>query len=470
MCTDIIEKIDKEIENARPLLVSDTIHFVSIRSVQEDPLPGAPFGEGPKKMLDEFMKIAEDDGFYVKDYGVGVVSASMKEGDADLGIWIHGDVVHEGEGWSFSPYDAVEYNGCIIGRGAGDNKGQLAAIYNLFKIFRKLGVELKYNAAIYLGSNEETGMKDIIGIPENPDAKGFLNVCEPPRLSLVPDGGFPVGYGGKGGLNIKLKSKSPLESLSFCAGDDEAPGLAVAKLYRKVQFFGDLSDCTLSEGKDELSASTPPRHGSDPDPNGNMITKLTSALIDKTDIPENDKKILSVLRDLSLDVYGEAAGISVESDIMGRLTSFPKKVAMKDGAPEIMLNIRYPAGITFEKIVEKIREFAEEREFEISEINRGVDAYIMDKECEMVRFLCDTANSVTGENSEPFTMSGGTYAHRLPNAYVFGTSANCPPEDFEKGRGGVHGIDEAVSIDRLIRMMKIYARALLGLNSFKEKK
>ena len=49
MCTDIIEKIDKEIENARPLLVSDTIHFVSIRSVQEDPLPGAPFGEGPKK-------------------------------------------------------------------------------------------------------------------------------------------------------------------------------------------------------------------------------------------------------------------------------------------------------------------------------------------------------------------------------------------------------------------------------------
>ena len=143
---------------------------------------------------------------------------------------------------------------------------------------------------------------------------------------------------------------------------------------------------------------------------------------------------------------------------------------MKDGAPEIMLNIRYPAGITFEKIVEKLSEFAEKREFEISEINRGVDAYIMDKNSDMVRFLCDTANSVTGENAEPFTVSGGTYAHRLPNAYVFGTSANCPPEDFEKGRGGVHGIDEAVSIDRLIRMMKIYARVLLGLNSFKEKK
>jgi succinyl-diaminopimelate desuccinylase len=65
-------------------------------------------------------------------------------------------------------------------------------------------------------------------------------------------------------------------------------------------------------------------------------------------------------------------------------------------------------------------------------------------------------------------MGGGTYAHNLPNAYVFGTSANRPPVDFEKGRGGVHGVDEAVSIDRLCRAMKIYARALLSLDRIKD--
>ena len=61
-------------------------------------------------------------------------------------------------------------------------------------------------------------------------------------------------------------------------------------------------------------------------------------------------------------------------------------------------------------------------------------------------------------------MSGGPYAHRLPNAFVFGMSGNLTPEDFPQGRGGAHGVDEAVSLDRLQRAMRIYARALLALN------
>ena len=39
-----------------------------------------------------------------------------------------------------------------------------------------------------------------------------------------------------------------------------------------------------------------------------------------------------------------------------------------------------------------------------------------------------------------------------------------PPADFPKGRGGAHGVDESVSLDRLQRFMRIYARALLQLN------
>ena len=147
MNCDLIEKIDSEIEAARSAVVSDTIRFVNIKSVNEPPKAGAPFGEGPKRMLDEFFDTAKRDGFFMTDYGVGVVSAAVKDGPIDLGIWLHGDVVPEGDGWTFSPYDATEYKGCIVGRGATDNKGQLAAAYNLLKIFKKLGVDLKYNVA-----------------------------------------------------------------------------------------------------------------------------------------------------------------------------------------------------------------------------------------------------------------------------------------------------------------------------------
>jgi succinyl-diaminopimelate desuccinylase len=91
---------------------------------------------------------------------------------------------------------------------------------------------------------------------------------------------------------------------------------------------------------------------------------------------------------------------------------------------------------------------------------------LLDKESSEVQMLCEIANSVTGENKEPFTMSGGTYAHRLPNAYVFGTDGGVPPADYPKGRGGAHGLDEVVSIARIKRMMKIYARTFLALNGY----
>ena len=183
-------------------------YLININSEQGVCEPGAPFGRGPKKVLDTVLQWGKEYGFYTKDYGVGVVSVGIKDSEPDLGIWAHGDVVPAGDGWNFPAYNATLYKNCIIGRGATDNKGQLAAIFNLFKIFKELGVELKYNPALYVGSNEENGMKDMVGIPGNSDAKGFVNVCIPPRLSLVPDSGFPVAYGARGLTTVKFKSKT----------------------------------------------------------------------------------------------------------------------------------------------------------------------------------------------------------------------------------------------------------------------
>ena len=118
------------------------------------PMPGAPFGLDPRRMLDTILEMGKAEGFYTADYKTGVVSISMKEGQPDLGIWLHGDVVPEGQGWLWPPFDATEYKGCIIGRGATDNKGQLCAIFHLLKIFKDFGVELNYNPALYVGSDE----------------------------------------------------------------------------------------------------------------------------------------------------------------------------------------------------------------------------------------------------------------------------------------------------------------------------
>jgi succinyl-diaminopimelate desuccinylase len=95
---------------------------------------------------------------------------------------------------------------------------------------------------------------------------------------------------------------------------------------------------------------------------------------------------------------------------------------------------------------------------------QGSPAYRMPVDTPVVKMLRDAANGVTGMHEEPFTLSGGTYANRLPNAYVFDTNANLAPKDFPKGHGSAHGVDESVSLERLQRAMRIYARALLRLN------
>ena len=461
---DILSKIDEMIEASTEKLAADTIRLVNINSEKSEPAPDAPWGIGPRAVLDEVLKMSKDAGFYTTDYNVGVVSAALKDGQPDLGIWLHGDVVAAGDGWSFPPYDATEYKGCIVGRGTTDNKGQLAAVFHLLKIFKELGIELKYNPALYVGSNEELGMQDLIGIPGNPDAKGFLNVCTPPRMSLVPDSSFPVGYGGKGAVSVVLCSKTPLHGIKLTAGLPDRPGDALAILDR-TDVPEELPKCTVTKGeKTEVSTFSPPVHGAHPDPNGNMITYISEALLDAGLVAEEDKHIFAFFKTLSKDIYGHCLNIAYEHPIMGLPRVATTRIDDADGYPEVSFRIRYPAGITLEEIEENIRKAADSFGFTTQTFAPGTPSYLMDPNAPEVKLLADAANEVTGDNKAPYTLSGGTYAHRLPNAYAFGMDGNCPPDDFPKGRGSAHGIDESVSLFRLKRAMRIYARALLRLN------
>lgn len=443
----LIARIDREIDRCREDLARDTIRLIGIKSVKGEPCPGAPFGPGPRQMLDEVMEMGRKDGFFVRDYGVGVVSLAMEEGQPDLGIWLHGDVVPEGEGWSYDPYHAVEYQGCIIGRGATDNKGQLCAIYHLLKIFRRLGIPLKYKTAMYVGSDEESGMHDVKGVEGNPDARGFIHACTPPRLSLVPDSSFPVGIGGKGGMHVTLRSRTPLHGLSITAGLKSAPGKAEAVL-----------------GEERIETFSMPRHMTRPDPEGNMITRLTEQLLARPETDGRDRPVLQMFHDLSLDVNGKNAGIFVPSETMTQLTLFAYRIETQDGVPQLTVNIRYPVETTAERILENLSAYAAGFGAEVVSCDRTIEPYLMDADDPVIARLADIANQVTGDNKKPYTLGGGTYAHLLPNAFAFGMDGCLPPQGFPKGRGSAHGLDECVSLDRLQRAMRIYARTMLALN------
>ena len=131
--------------------------------------------------------------------------------------------------------------------------------------------------------------------------------------------------------------------------------------------------------------------------------------------------------------------------------------------PEIKLRIRYPIGISCKEIIKRIEAQAKKNNFYVPSYKAGVEPYLLDEKWDVIQRLTAVSNEVTGDDAAPFVMSGGTYAHRLPNALVYGIDGCRPPKEFGDGIGCAHGIDEAVSIDYLKRAMRIYARALLEL-------
>lgn len=458
MNKELLQKIDARIESCRSDLAETTIEMVNIKSVRGEAVPGAPFGEGPRKVLDTMLEKGRDAGFYTVDYNVGVVSLAMKDSEPDLGIWLHGDVVPEGDGWNFEPYNAVEYKGCIIGRGATDNKGQMASIYHLLRIFKDLNIDLKYNPALYVGSCEETGMEDV---------RGFIKKYQPPKLSLVPDSSFPAAYGGRGSVKAILRSKTPLEGFTLTAGQDASPGRAMAVFSPQENFPDQLPECAVekqADGSITVTADVLPMHGTTKG-NENVIVKICGALSGIESLSDNDRNLISALEQIAKDTAAELLNIAVaEDNVMGPLGMTCRWINWIDGYLEPQVVITYPLGVEKEWIAEKLTAAAELMGFEVASIPYTKDPYILDPESDTAKMIHRVANEVTGDNKPLYIVRGGTYAHFLPNAYACGMDGSLPPEDFAPGFGGAHGRDEAVSLDRLQRAMKIYARILLELN------
>lgn len=407
MNENVLNRIDQAIERSMVDLKQDLVKLIAIKSVKGDPLPGAPFGPGPRAVLDAVLDLGKQEGFYPVEHTEGVISLSLKKGQPDLGIWLHGDVVPEGAGWDYDPYQATEYKGCIIGRGATDNKGQLCAIFHLLKIFKDLGVELNYNPALYVGSNEETGMKDI---------PPFLETCEPPRLSLVPDASFPVGYGGKGGMTVTFRGKRPLHGIQIVAGQDDDPGKAVAKVYGK-----------------SIITHSPPRHSANPDPNGNMITRLMEKLLEEDLAVPEDRPVLEFFKMVSLDTHGEQLGIYAKPEEMSALTVYAQKMDEVKGCPALTVNIRYPVGITFDEIVTRAGAVAQTCGLEISDAECRIEPYLLDKTWPVITRLAEIANESPASKRSCIPSAAGPMPTSCPMPWLSAWTATKSPRIFRKG-------------------------------------
>ena len=147
------DREDELVEALRPLIEAE--------STLGEAKPGMPFGEGPALALDRGLELAKKWGFAVENQEGYVGTADLMDAPDGLHILAHLDVVGAGDGWDTDPYPLVRDGDLIYGRGTDDDKGPLVAAMLAMRCVRELELPLTKNVKLIMGTDEETGSRDI---------------------------------------------------------------------------------------------------------------------------------------------------------------------------------------------------------------------------------------------------------------------------------------------------------------------
>jgi len=120
-----------------------------------------------------------------------IVRIPGKSSDRTIWIMAHIDVVPTGDMklWETNPWEAVEKDGKLYGRGTEDNQQSLTSAVFTARAFIELGIQPAYDLALLLVADEETGSEFGLTyiLKHHPD------LFKKEDIILVPDAGEPDG-------------------------------------------------------------------------------------------------------------------------------------------------------------------------------------------------------------------------------------------------------------------------------------
>lgn len=139
--------------------VEKTMRLIAIDSVQSDPCPSSPFGEGVAKCLDFVCETAKEMGMSVNNEKGYYCTCDIGEGET-FGILGHIDVVPYDDDWSANPLGEIRDN-TIFGRGILDDKGPMMCCLHAVGQLLEEGYRPNCKIRFIFGGNEESGWQCI---------------------------------------------------------------------------------------------------------------------------------------------------------------------------------------------------------------------------------------------------------------------------------------------------------------------
>ena len=465
------------IDSQKERFVADLARLVNIRSVRGDAKDGAPFGDGPKKALDEAIAICAEHGFNMTNYDYYAGETDLGE-DPALMILAHLDVVDEGEGWTRPPYEMTIEDGNLYGRGTMDDKGPaLAALYAMEAV-RECGIELKKGVRLVLGCAEETGSEDMeYYFSKRP----YLPYC------FSPDAAYPLIHLEKGRFSpyfsktweattaiprvMKINGGTtanivPCKASAVIVGMTAAQVEGICEEYKEktgANFV--LNEEFNCEGgvcckKLVITAEGVAAHASEPHKGVNAQTALLALL---NALPLADCGTTDAIRALNRlfphgDTQGKTVGIAMEDDISGDLTFNFGVLSLNEDGMSACFDSRVPVCANKENVFDVIDAALQNEGFTLREDAAMIPAHYVPKDAPIVKTLLDVYEQFTGEKGEALAIGGGTYVHDIEGGVAFG--CEMPGIDYR-----LHGPDEFADIDTLLLSAKMFAEAIVRLCS-----
>ena len=454
MDVQLRQDIDRFVAENEARIFQDIARLVAIDSVEGEPKPGMPFGEGPARVLAEGLKLAEELGLETVNCDNYIGYAQIGEGEDYLATITHLDVVPVGEGWAEDPFKMREREGWIIGRGVMDDKGPSVLCLYALKYLKEKKIPLRYPVRALLGANEESGMGDV---------EYYLAHFKPPVFCFSPDANFPLCNGEKGITRGRMIAKAPLENIVDIKGgfvSNAIPDKAEARI--RAEYVAPAPGLTVEREADglwHLTAAGVGGHASLPEGTVNAIGVLVNAILDQGLAGEGEAKFLRAVAALTDHSDGSGVGVQADDGLFRPLTIVGSMIGVENGRMVQTYDSRFPTNTGGAQIAAIIGErFADAL---VVETDTDVPPFYMSLDKPEVQVCVRAYNEITGENAEPYTIGGGTYARDFPNAVSFGPEH--PERPAPAFAGPIHGVDEAASKDWLLEALKVYILALLEL-------
>ncbi len=447
-------------------IAESTVRLIKKYSPRGEALPDKPFGQGPYEALMEFFSLCDDLGFAHQNMDNCIGVTDLGEGEPQIGVLCHLDVVPEGPGWTMPSHEGIIKDGKVFGRGAIDDKGPAVAVLYAMKALKEAGVSLKKPVRFIVGTDEESGSEDI------PHYKKYAKM--PPML-FTPDGDYPV-------INIE-KGMFRAHFGKEYAVSEELPRVRYAKGGATVNAVPGLSSCVIEgmtksqleeyfsalpegvtacateiDGGVEIAFKGAGAHASTPEKGYNAVAGMLKFL---SVLPLANKQEKEAICNLcTLFPYGETDGKSVNLAISdeksGALTLAFSVFAMENGKAEGKCDIRFPVCGSVKLVETHISAALNAQGFDLLE-GDGSEPHETPGDGAFVQTLLRTYHDVTGNEAYCVAIGGGTYVHHEEGGVAFGAEFPGSADHH------MHGADEFVEIEELVLNAKIFAQAILNL-------